>query len=634
MAVTIDQALAFARNARQAGHWGQAERTFREILLADPNQPDALLELAAIVQNAGDLDFAASCLRRFIRVRPLIPEGHLRLGNALIGQRRLDDAVACYREAIRLRPEYVEAHTNLGTALQDQGRLTEAESCHRRAIELQPEFFDARYNLANALKEQGRNDEAIEAYLWVIERRPDFAQAQLNLGLTRLQSGDFARGLPGYEWRGRCGQPPPREFPQPAWDGSNLAGRTLLVHTEQGFGDTFLFGRFVERIKPFAGDCRIIFECPEPIIAIMSSLPGPDLLIARGEDPPPFDARVSLPSLAGLLGTTVETIPAHIPYLQADPRLVERWKSRLPDDGRFRVGIAWQGDPTYRWDGQRSIPLLHFAPLGNVAGARFVCLQKGFGRDQLPTLAGRFEMLDLDTELDESGSAFADTAAVMSLLDLVITSDTATAHLAGALGVPVWVVLGKQAHWLWLLDRDDSPWYPSMKLFRQRWHGDWPEVFERVREALAREVERKGRRSQPATGQTVEVEISLGELIDKITILRIKAEKITDAGRRADVARELDLLETARGRVVPASERVAGLTAELEAINRQLWDVEDELRRCEVRGQFKTRFVKLARSVYQLNDQRAALKRTINVELGSKLIEHKEYADPKGTAAD
>jgi hypothetical protein len=284
------------------------------------------------------------------------------------------------------------------------------------------------------------------------------------------------------------------------------------------------------------------------------------------------------------------------------------------------VGIAWQDNPQHKWDRHRSLPLAQFAPLAAVPGVHLLNLQKGPGCEQLRALQGRFPVTDFGDELDATAGAFMDTAAVIANLDLVITTDTALAHLAGALGAPVWVALSTVVDWRWLLGRDDSPWYPSLRLFRQRALGDWPEVFGR----MAQELEQRVRTSQG--GRSVLVEIAPGELLDKLTILHLKAARITDAAKLRHVRAELVTLEAARARSVPGSVELARLEAELQAVNAALWEIEDALRLCEREQDFGPRFIDLARSVYRHNDARAALKRQINALLGAPFAEQKAYA--------
>jgi hypothetical protein len=336
---------------------------------------------------------------------------------------------------------------------------------------------------------------------------------------------------------------------------------------------------------------------------------------------PAFDVHAPLLSLPGFFQTTLDNIPAEVPYLFVDEALVERWRAELARIPGYKVGIAWQGSRGYSRDMQRSLPLACFEALARVAGVSLVSLQKGPGAEQVAALGGRFPVVDLGGRLDQEAGAFMDTAAVLKNLDLVVTSDTALPHLAGGLGVPAWVALPFAPDWRWLLGRGDSPWYPSLRLFRQPRPGDWGAVFH----GMAGEL--RQRLGKAPDRRSVEAAIAPGELIDKITILEIKMERIADADKLGNVRRELTVLEAARDRHVAASEALSALTADLKAANGTLWEVEDALRECERQKDFGPRFVELARTVYRTNDLRAALKRRINELLGSRLVEEKSYAD-------
>jgi hypothetical protein len=304
----------------------------------------------------------------------------------------------------------------------------------------------------------------------------------------------------------------------------------------------------------------------------------------------------------------------------------------------FKIGIAWQGNPGFWGDAFRSIPLTQFARLARVEGVCLISLQKGPGVEQLQKVGAHFRVIDLGSALDTKSGAFMDTAALMKNLDLVITSDTAVPHLAGALGVPVWVALSFVPDWRWLLERADSPWYPSMRLFRQIKPGDWEGAFERMADELSRTMPLPRLSLSSTTGEqgsvkghgpgpkALNIEIAPGELIDKITILDIKIEKIGDAAKRRNIHAELEALKAVRDRELGQSEEIARLSSELKTVNQQLWQTEDEIRLCEKAKDFGPRFVELARSVYQQNDRRAALKRQINQLLGSRIVEEKLYA--------
>jgi hypothetical protein len=302
-----------------------------------------------------------------------------------------------------------------------------------------------------------------------------------------LVLGNLGAGFPEYEWRRQCKECEfVRVLPGPKWDGSPLDGRTIVLHAEQGLGDTLHFVRYAPLVKKKGG--TVIVECQPALTGLLKRTGGIDRLIGQGTALPPYDVQAPLPSLPAILGTTAETVPADIPYVMPDERLVEQWRQELNAVAGFRIGISWQGNRGYKLDKLRSIPLREFAPLAQVEGVRLLNLQKGQGSEQLLELAGRFEVIDWTSRLDEAAEPFMDTAALMKSLDLIITSDTANAHLAGALGVPVWVVLPFAPDWRWQLDREDNPWYPTMRLFRPRHRAGWDEVFQRVAAELRKLV--------------------------------------------------------------------------------------------------------------------------------------------------
>ncbi len=320
------------------------------------------------------------------------------------------------------------------------------------------------------------------------------------------------------------------------------------------------------------------------------------------------------------MGTSLDRVPNSVPYIHPDPQLVQKWRDELSGYREFKVGINWQGNPKYAGDFHRSVPLRFFESLARVPGVRLFSLQKNDGVEQLPQVAGKFEVTDLGSRLDVDTGPFRDTAAVLTCLDLFVTSDTAVAHLAGALGVPVWMPLSTTPDWRWLSRREDNPWYPTMRIFRQETFMDWAPVFDRIAAELRRKV--------PDTIPTpsVVIETAPGELIDKITILEIKAERIADPDKLRHVRTELATLRSARDRTILPSEAMTTLTAELKSVNESLWSIEDEIRECEQAGDFGPRFIQLARSVYKNNDHRAAIKRRINERLGSQIVEEKSYA--------
>jgi hypothetical protein len=358
-------------------------------------------------------------------------------------------------------------------------------------------------------------------------------------------------------------------------------------------------------------------------------------VIPEGEQPPAFEFHLPLMSVPFVRGTTIASIPADVPYLAADPARVERWSKKLPRD-TFKVGIVWQGNPNPNIDNGRSIPLRTFAPLSAIPGVRLISLQKNKGVEQLAGLPAGMNVETLGDDFDAGPDAFLDSAAVMMNLDLIVTSDTAMAHLAGALGRPVWIALKHVSDWRYMMERADTPWYPTARLFRQNRRDDWDDVFARIASELSRVASMGKDRMQdshpvaPASEDVaprgvVSAPISFGELIDKIVILEIKAAKIQDAGKLVHIRNELALLTAARA-VFPLSDTDIGdLKVELKWANEALWEIEDRIRDCERAQNFGPEFIALARSVYKTNDRRAAIKRQINDLAGSTIVEEKSY---------
>jgi tetratricopeptide (TPR) repeat protein len=457
----------------------EAVASYQRAIQLNPTSPGAHNNLGLSLARQDKLDEAAASYQRAIDLKPDDHNVHNHLGIVLARQDKLDEAAACFQRAIAFKPDYPDAHNNLGSILEKQDRFGEAVACFQQAIGLKPDFSDAHNNLGIALWKQGRLDEAVASYQQVLHFKPDYAEAHWNRGLAWLQMGQFEQGWPGYEWRWKCkdfGTLPP--FQAPLWDGSPLDGRTILVHAEQGLGDTLQFIRYAPLLHQRGG--RVIMMCQPLLTRLLARNSGIERLLAHGDPTPEFDFHVPLLSLPGLLGTTLESVPADVPYLGAEPELVETWRQRLSIYPGFKIGIAWQGNPKYRLDRVRSVPLAQFAPLARVPGVHLLSLQKNVGREQLAARERRFPVTDLSGQLED----FVDTAAVMKNLDLVITSDTSIAHLAGALGVPVWVALHEFSDWRWLQNRDDCPWYPTMRLCRQARLGQWEDVFHRIAEAL------------------------------------------------------------------------------------------------------------------------------------------------------
>jgi tetratricopeptide (TPR) repeat protein len=497
------------------GRPAEAVAAFREAARLRPDFAEAHNNLGGTLLALSHVDDAIACHRRALELRPEYPEASNNLGVALAELRRWDEAIAAYRDAIHVRPSFAAAHNNLATALSALGRRDEALASCRQALTLQPAFPEALNNLGNILREVGQTEGAIASYRQAIrlrphsaeahnnlgralaelgqlseatacyrralELRPTYAEAHVNRALVDLKQGHYFRGWSEWEWRDRCPGILVRRSARPRWDGSPLGGRAILIYAEQGLGDTLQFIRYAPLVKARGG--RVVVECQRPLAPLLANSPGVDTVVAAGGPAPECAVELPLMSLPRVFETTLSTIPATIPYLLADPTLVARWRTELAGD-EIKLGIAWQGNPNHPGDRRRSAPLSAFAPLAEIDGVRLVSLQIGPGFEQIAT-AG-FPIVDIGERL----TTFADTAAALQALDLVVAVDTAIVHCSGGLGVPIWVALAAVADWRWLLDREDSPWYRSVRLFRQRRAGDWADVFTRIVDEIRGKIAR------------------------------------------------------------------------------------------------------------------------------------------------
>lgn len=457
-----------------------AEKCYRQGLELNPADRQMRSALAETFGRQQKWEDAEACYRQLAIDEPDNPDLQVRLGFVLVRQDRLDEAVTLFQNVLATKPDYHEIHNNLGYIFERQGRLDDAIAATGRALEIRPDYAEGHNNLGTALKSLGRLDEACSSFRQALTLRPDFPLAEFNLGTTLLLQGDLRGGWPGYDRRRDTLDVAPVTYGKPQWDGSPLAGRTILLAAEQGLGDTIQFIRFAPLIQQTAG--RVIVHCPRPLAKLLDGCGGVDQLIVAGNELPEFDVEAPLLSLPRILDTTAETIPADVPYLAADDDLVARWQKWRSNIDGFTVGICWQGNRDYPRDSERSPCLQAFAPLAAIPGVKLVSLQKGDGCEQIPDVG--FDVIEPGDDFDDTAGAFMDTAALMKNLDLIVTSDTAIPHLAGALGVPVWVALPFLPDWRWLLDREDSPWYPSMRLFRQPAVGDWDTPLANIAAAL------------------------------------------------------------------------------------------------------------------------------------------------------
>lgn len=431
---------------------------------------------------------ALASLERAAQLQPGFFPAHFHRGVALALMERYEEALAGFDQALRIDARSAEAHDNRGVALGHLGRHEEALAAFEAASACRPDYVDAYNNAASTLKSLGRHDEARATFDKGLAIAPDHAPTLWGKALLELAMGRLETGWPLHEARLRLEhlREYQRALPMPRWSGSeDLAGRSILVHAEQGLGDTLQFCRYLPLLE--ARGARVIFEVPEALGKLMRSLAGEAALIRRGEPLPPADYHCPLLSLPLAFNTRLDDIPAAVPYLRADGALAAAWRERLGTLPGLKVGLNWQGHAgaeTQAWIRGRSFPLACAAPLARLPGVSLVSLQKGAAAGQRGEVSFGDALAQLTDPSDTGPAAMMETAALVSGLDLVITSDTAVAHLAGALGARVWVLLHYDPDWRWLLERSDSPWYPTMRLFRQHAPGDWTEVLERVADQL------------------------------------------------------------------------------------------------------------------------------------------------------
>jgi tetratricopeptide (TPR) repeat protein len=515
IALKPDYAEAFNNRGNllvKLGRTADALKSYEQTLASEPRNLDALINTATILRLLGRDSDAAGAYMRALAVNPNRAEIWAALGNtlgllqrhedALISfdralalnpraaeilsnrgnmlwqLRRAGEALASFDAALALRPDAAEIHNNRANALLDLNRPDEALASLDHALTLKPGYTEALVNRANALRDLNRSQEAIESCDAAIATNPELAEAHWNKALEQLLLGDFDHGFANYEWRWKRPGHAPRDFGVPQWRGEDIGSKTVLLHAEQGFGDTLQFVRYVPLLA--ARGAKIVLEVPDSLRPLLGAIDGVVAIISRDRPHPDIDLHCPLMSLPLAFGTTLETVPADIPYLRAPADRIEVWRTKLPASGKFRVGLVWSGKPSHRNDHNRSIAFERLAPLLAQNDVDFVSLQREV-RDTDKTMLEKYAVLqpDLDT------ADFADTAAVIDALDLVIAVDTAVAHLAGAMGKPLWLMLPFSPDWRWMLNCDGSPWYPTARLFRQPRIADWDSVIAGLREALA-----------------------------------------------------------------------------------------------------------------------------------------------------
>jgi Flp pilus assembly protein TadD len=460
---------------------GQAEECLRQAILLQPDFPEAYNNLGLVLQDDNRLDEAEASLRQAIKLRPYYSEAYNNLGLVLTGSNHLDEAEICLRHAIELQSYYFEAHNNLGLVLKKNNRFTEAEACFRHAIELKADYAEAYHNLGLVLTDTNRLEEAKASLNCAIELRPNYTEANFLLGFIYLLQGNYAKGWEKFELRGKllgCYQPP-----IPCWQGEDLTSRSIVLNYEQGFGDTIQFIRYVREVAALAAKTVVLVQKPlERLLA--DSQEKFTVITDDNISWQDFDFACPLPSLPYRFNTCAETIPNIVPYIHASHGMASKWQKKInkADGGCiYRIGVVWAGNAKHINDKNRSIPLDVFNTLFDVDNISWVSLQ--VGKDPKRLMMDE-KVLDLSQDLAD----FSETAGVIENLDLVISVDSAVAHLAGAMGKKMWLLVPFAADWRWKAEGEDTPWYPTMQLFRQSKFGDWQEVLDKIKVAIQQEL--------------------------------------------------------------------------------------------------------------------------------------------------
>jgi tetratricopeptide (TPR) repeat protein len=513
----VKELLARALERHKTGKLQEAERLYQKVLRQRPEHFDALHMLGVIALHSGRTEYSIDLISRAVREKPDIAAAHWHLGLALMHRERFQEAIGSFERQIQLQSDCLDPCIKIASAMSRLGRPREAlASCNcavsirpdiaatylvravilkdleqheeslaacARAIELQPESADAWDKHGAALRDLGRVEEALASHMRAIELQPDFSLAYMHAGMVALQMADCERGWPLYEKRTSAGGPPAAQaWKHPRWTGEQaISGTTLFLHWEQGLGDTIQFCRYAKQVEALGA--KVALAVQPSLRRLLKSLSPNIQVVSDGEVPSKVEFCCPLMSLPFAFKTTVKSVLWDGPYLSAEPERVAHWRTKLGTGG-FKIGICWQGSKL-PVDVGRSFPLAHFEQLSTVPGVRLISLQKGAGSEQLAGMPLGMRVEDFGPELDsDGGDAFIDTAAIMEAVDLVITSDTAVAHLSGALGRPTWLALKQIPDWRWLLETESSPWYPTHRLFRQERRGDWGSVFERMRAVL------------------------------------------------------------------------------------------------------------------------------------------------------
>jgi len=632
----------------------------------DPSYKKAYNQLGAILHKHKKDEEAVVYLKKAHENNPEAFDMILLLGRALRNLDRLEEAVPYFRKALEKRPESTVTLLELANTLNMLGNNMESLDLYQKALEINPEMITVKYNVAYTMKKMGYVQESLKMYKEVLKEKPDYAQAHFSMALAYLLLGDWEKGWEEYEYRWESYNENKRTFDQPLWDGSNPCGKRVLLCAEQGLGDTFQFIRYGKILKNMGA--TVIAQTQRPLSTVLKLCPYIDEVYARGEELPDFDCYAHMLSMPLLCKTRVDTVPSAIPYLHADPTLVQYWKDQLPKD-TFNIGICWQGNKKYRTQALRhavaakSMHAKLFKPIADIPGVKLYCLQKVNGEEQIGEID--FDIHTFGEDFDNSHGRFMDTAAIIKNLDLVITVDTSICHLSAALGTPVWTMLPNPADWRWMLKTDKTPWYPNMKLFRQKEFGSWEAIIDSIVQELYNILNEIQEESEinltsvpssssgqafsyaedtedrpsfdipPATPQDKPTSDSnknidkvdndtviefydmrgmlFEEVLDEIIILKIRYEQTKDA----QLEQELETLEKKLREISSIyntdSEKLDELTEKMYEINAQLLCIDKELSQMKNKSVLNKSFLELTKKAHHILNLKRYIKNEINL---------------------
>jgi len=474
----------------QAKRPEEAVTQFQQVTSLKPNHAKAYLQLATIFQEKKQTDNAINAYEQAVTHDPTLFDAQYTLGRLKREQNKFDEAITCFRKAKDLNGNNPALLLDLANTLNmmEFEHAHEALDLYKNILEISPNSIAALYNFGYTLKKLGHIEQAVAVYDKVLAQQPDYALARFSRSVSYLALGDFERGWPEYESRWSSYSESPKKFNSPLWDGSNPAGKRILIYAEQGLGDTLQFVRYAKVLKDKGA--YVIFVTQKALKDLLSQCPYIDELYIQNSPTPPVDMHCALMSLPMILKTRVDTVPINIPYLHPDPTLVNYWQEKLSSDKNFKIGICWQGNAHYSTQflrqavAAKSTTADLFAPIAQIPGVSVYSLQKLDGSEQLNKLPAGVVIREFGNDFDETHGRFMDTAAIMNVLDLIITIDTSICHCAGGLGVPVWNLLPQPADWRWMLNTNETPWYPNMRLFRQQTPGDWQTLMQTVQQEL------------------------------------------------------------------------------------------------------------------------------------------------------